>query len=154
PVVAVAFPITSRGPTPWDRLALVSLVGDKFAFNLLHNYSYYVNGTQTGSPAGYLALVSCRGVPNAPLEGPEDAAIARALQDLELMFPDVRQYIDPDEGRMQRWIGLPKFAPGFIGRRSALREATGRVRYCGDYTAEPGLAGAARSGRAVGRSLA
>lgn len=155
-VMSVAWPLSTERHGPWHGLAMVPLVGDAFAFNLLVNHAYYVAPERRSgaAPGGYLVLLSSRGVPNAPLDVPDSAALERGLADLALMFPDVLDYVDLQGGRVQRWIGLPPFSPGFLQRRPALRQPTGRIRYCGDYTAEPGLSGAVRSGRAVGRALA
>jgi monoamine oxidase len=145
PILNVAWPVADGRPTPWDGVFFVPVAGCE-RFNLISNYGYLA---KRGDPSagGYLNTVA-HGTPAARyLHVDSDLLVEVFYDDLVKIFPEARSLIDPAKAIVKRWpMGLPWLAPGYLGRRPTLREPVGRIVFCGDYTSEPGLAGANNSG--------
>ncbi len=85
----------------------------------------------------------------------DDEILGLFSQDLRRIFPGFDDLFDTSRAIMARWAptGLPRFSPGALGIKATVREPLGRIHFCGDYTAEPGLAGANNSGYYTGQTV-
>jgi predicted NAD/FAD-dependent oxidoreductase len=153
-IVSVAWPVKDGTPTPWDGMFFLPVSG-RSPFSLFTNFSY-LGRLDHPELGGHVVTIANANKAQAVLLA-NDAEIVEGFFDhVVAMFPEARTLLDPDGAVVQRWspVGLPWMRPGSFADRSVLRQPHGLVRFCGDYTAEPGLAGANNSGFHVGRSVA
>lgn len=153
-IVAVAWPVKDRVRAPWDGMFFLPVSG-RSPFSLFTNFSY-LGKRDRPELGGHVVTIANAHKAQAVLLGTDAEIVSRFFDHIVAMFPQARTLIDPAGAVVQRWspVGLPWMRPGSYADRSALRRAHGHVRFCGDYTAEPGLAGANNSGYHVGRSVA
>jgi len=146
PIVSVAWLTDEHGPMPWDRLLAVPAIG--LSFELLSNNAFFGRHHDGGQRREGGSLVTLSTGPRADaLAAADDAAITdRVRADLLKMFPGTREVLERATTRVQRWRGLPRFRPGWLERQKTIRQPSGRIHFCGDYTAQPGTPGAVGSG--------
>jgi oxygen-dependent protoporphyrinogen oxidase len=146
---SVALPVADGRATPWDDFFLIPIIGEG-SFNQITNYGYLSKKSAPGL-GGYLNMISTGIKGDLLRDAPDDEIVGLYVEDLERFFPGAGQLVHPDRAVVQRWSGLPRMRPGYFASRETLRERHGRVLFCGDYTAEPGLTGANGSGYRMGR---
>lgn len=153
-IVSVAWPVKDGVPTPWDGMFFLPVSG-RTPFSLFTNFAY-LGKLDHPELGGHVVTIANAHKAQAALLGTDAEIVDRFFEHVVAMFPESRTLIDPAGAVVQRWspVGLPWMRPGCFADRSALRQPHGLVRFCGDYTAEPGLAGANNSGYHVGRSVA
>ena len=153
-IVSVAWPVQDRVATPWDGMFFLPVSG-RSPFSLFTNFSY-LGKLDHPELGGHVVTIANAHKAQAVLLGTDAEIVERFFEHVVAMFPEARTLIDPSGAVVQRWspVGLPWMRPGSFADRSVLRQPHGLVRFCGDYTAEPGLAGANNSGFHVGRSVA
>lgn len=152
-IVTVAWPVTDGVPAPWDGMFFMPVSGNS-PFSLFTNYSY-LGKLDHPELGGHVVVIANAGKADA-LRHHSDAEVATAFhRHLVTMFPDGRDLIDLTSAIVHRWapVGLPRMRPGTFASRDVLRDPLGRLRLCGDYTAEPGLPGANNSGHHVARQI-
>lgn len=153
-LITLTVPVKDGVSAPWDGVFFIPTPGTSPGFGLITNYGHLA---KTFDPArgGYLAILANgrKGAAAAALS--DDAIVAGFLSDLEAIFPGSGSLLHLDQAIVQRWdpVGLPPMRPGSSRTRSSLRQPIGAVRLCGDYTAEPGLAGANNSGYYVAKAV-
>ena len=135
--------------TPWDDFFLIPIIGEG-SFNQITNYGYLSKKSAPGL-GGYLNMISTGIKGDLLRDAPDDEIVGLYVADLDRFFPGAAQLVHPDRAVVQRWSGLPRMRPGYFASRETLRERHGRILFCGDYTAEPGLTGANGSGYRMGR---
>jgi oxygen-dependent protoporphyrinogen oxidase len=145
-IVSVAWLTDEDGRAPWDRLLAVPAVG--LWFELFSNNAYFVHrDEQDGRRPGGAFVTLSTGPRADALWTLDDEEIRRRLaSDLARMFPGAGPVLAHAQARVSRWRGLPRFRHGWLRHQQALREANGRVWFCGDYTSQPGTPGAVKSG--------
>jgi oxygen-dependent protoporphyrinogen oxidase len=146
-LITVTIPVRDGVKSPWDGVFFIPTPGSSARFGLISNYGHLAK-IRDPARGGYLALLA-NGRKGAAAAGQHDQQLIDAfVADLEAIFPGAAALIDRDGAQVQRWdpVGLPSMRPGSYRTRAALRQPIGAVRLCGDYTAEPGLAGANNSG--------
>jgi hypothetical protein len=119
------------------------------------NFSY-LGKLEHAELGGHIVTIASAHKALAALAATDDEIIERFFTHLTRMFPRAADIVDPRGAVVQRWApeGLPWMRPGSFATRGALRQDIGNVLLCGDYTSEPGLAGANHSGFHVGQRLA
>jgi oxygen-dependent protoporphyrinogen oxidase len=146
-LITVTIPVRDGVEAPWDGVFFIPTPGGSARFGLITNYGHLA---QTLDPArgGYLAILANGRKGTAAARQTDDQLVADFVADLEAIFPGAGALIERERAEVQRWdpVGLPSMRPGSYRTRAALRHPIGALRLCGDYTAEPGLAGANNSG--------
>lgn len=151
--ITVVWPVPPGVPGPWDGIFISPVTGTS-SFSLFTNYSYLAKQLDPGA-GGYLSTLA-GGRKAADLGDATDVEVIEVFAaDLRRVFPGFDEIVDTSAAVMARWAptGLPRFAPSSLGIKATVRESFGRVHFCGDYTAEPGLAGANNSGFYTGRAV-
>jgi protoporphyrinogen/coproporphyrinogen III oxidase len=148
-LISAALPVADGRAAPWDDLFLIPVIGEA-SFNQITNYGY-LSKRSDPSLGGYINLISTGVKGDLLRDAPDDEVVALYMADLERFFPGARLVVNSGQAVVQRWSGLPRMRPGYFASRAALRERHGRILFCGDYTAEPGLTGANGSGYHMGR---
>jgi protoporphyrinogen oxidase len=145
-IVSVAWLTDEDAGAPWDRLLAVPAVG--LSFELFSNNAYFVRRLDEDGrrPGGAFVTLSTGPRADALWELDDEQIRGRLVGDLERMFPDAGPMFARAHARVSRWRGLPRFRRGWLRHQRALREASGRVWFCGDYTSQPGTPGAVNSG--------
>jgi protoporphyrinogen oxidase len=145
-IVSVAWITDEDGGAPWDRLLAVPAVG--LSFELFSNNAYFVRRLEQDGrrPGGAFVTLSTGPRADALWELDDEEIKHRLVRDLTRMFPDAEPVFARAHARVSRWRGLPRFRRGWLRHQGALREASGRVWFCGDYTSQPGTPGAVNSG--------
>ena len=152
-IISVAWPVQDQQPTPWDGMFFLPVSG-RTPFSLFTNFSY-LGKLDRPELGGHVVTIANAHKAQAVLLATDAEIVEIFFQHVVAMFPEARRLIDPSGAVVQRWspVGLPWMRPGSFADRTVLRRPHGLVRFCGDYTAEPGLAGANNSGYHVGRSV-
>jgi protoporphyrinogen oxidase len=145
-IVSVAWLTDENGPAPWDRLLAVPAVG--LSFELFSHNAFFVRRSEQNGrrPGGAFVTLSTGPRADSLWQLDDDEVQDRLAGDLARMFPDARLVISRARTRVSRWRGLPKFRHGWLPHQQTLREASGRIHFCGDYTSQPGTPGAVNSG--------
>jgi protoporphyrinogen oxidase len=145
-IVSVAWLTDEVVSAPWDRLLAVPAVG--LSFELFSHNGFFVRRSEQNGrrPGGAFATLSTGPRADALWELDDEEIKARVAGDLARMFPDGRNVFARARARVSRWRALPRFRRGWLTHQHALREASGRLYFCGDYTAQPGTPGAVNSG--------
>jgi oxygen-dependent protoporphyrinogen oxidase len=145
-IVSVAWLTDEGGRTPWDRLLAVPAVG--LSFELFSNNAYFVRRLEQDGrrPGGAFVTLSTGPRADALWKHDDEEIRRRLAGDLTRMFPGAGPVFARADARVSRWRGLPRFRHGWLRHQEALREANGRVWFCGDYTSQPGTPGAVKSG--------
>jgi oxygen-dependent protoporphyrinogen oxidase len=145
-IVSVAWLTDEHGGAPWDRLLAVPAVG--LSFELFSNNAYFVRRLEQNGRRPGGAFVTLSTGPRADaLWGLDDEEIrGRLADDLARMFPGAGPVLARARAHVSRWRGLPRFRRGWLRHQRALREPSGRLWFCGDYTSQPGTPGAVNSG--------
>jgi len=153
PIVSVAWLTDEHRSMPWDRLLAVPAIG--LSFELLSNNAFFRRRQDGGLRREGGSLVTLSTGPRADaLAAADDAAVTdRVRADLLKMFPGTREVLDRATTHVQRWRGLPGFRPGWLERQKVIRQPSGRIHFCGDYTAQPGTPGAVGSGYHVASAV-
>lgn len=151
--ITVVWPVPDGVPGPWDGIFIAPVTGDS-SFGLFTNYDYLAKRIDPGK-GGYLSTLAGGRRAQVLADATDAEVIALFTQDLERVFPGFDRIIDTSKAVIARWAptGLPRFAPGSLSVKSVVREPIGRVHFCGDYTAEPGLPGANNSGYYTGSTV-
>jgi protoporphyrinogen oxidase len=145
-IVSVAWLTDEAGPTPWDRLLAVPAVG--LSFELFSHNAFFVRRLEQNGrrPGGAFVTLSTGPRADALWQLDDEEVRARLAGDLARMFPDAGEVFSRARARVSRWRGLPRFRRGWLPHQRALRQASGRLHFCGDYTSQPGTPGAVNSG--------
>ncbi len=153
-LVSVAWPVSDGVPTPWDGLFFIPVSGPS-AFSLVMNYGY-LGKLAHPELGGFVNTIANAHKANACRTATDQEVVNAFHRDLVALFPGAEGLLNRTGAVVHRWdpIGLPWMRPGAFGRRDALRHPVNGVLLCGDYTSEPGLAGANNSGHHVGRRIA
>lgn len=153
-IISVAWPVKDGVKTPWDGSFFLPISG-KTPFSLFTNYSY-LGKLQHPEFGGHVVTIANAQKAQSASTNSDQEIVDSYYAHLVRLFPEARTLIDPSGAKVYRWypVGLPWMRPGSFANRSILRQAHGAVRFCGDYTSEPGLAGANNSGFHVGRTVA
>jgi protoporphyrinogen oxidase len=155
--ISVAWPVADGVRAPWDDV-FVAPATHLDGFNLMTNYGY-LSKQLDPQIGGYLNTLASGERVTLLAQADDDEVLDLQEADLRRVFGNAVSLLDRGGAVVQRWQdrGLPRVRPGYLSRRAALREAAGRIVFCGDYTAEPGLPGANGSGHhagaAIGRAL-
>jgi protoporphyrinogen/coproporphyrinogen III oxidase len=146
PIVSVAWLTGEDGGAPWDRLLVVPAVG--LSFELFSNNAYFVRRLEQDGrrPGGAFVTLSTGPRADALWELDDEAIRDRVAGDLARMFPSAQPVFARAHARVYRWRALPRFRRGSLRHQQALREPSGRIWFCGDYTSQPGTPGAVNSG--------
>jgi oxygen-dependent protoporphyrinogen oxidase len=152
-IVAVAWPVRDGVSAPWDGMFFCPISG-RSPYSLFTNFSY-LGKLDRPELGGHVVTIANAAKAQAVLLSTDAEIIETFYAHLIQLFPEAKTLVDPEGAVVQRWapVGLPWMRPGSFANRSVLRQPHGRVLFCGDYTAEPGLAGANNSGFHVGRNL-
>lgn len=157
PIVSVVWPTRADGPAPWDGVLMVPVAGQS-SMTMVSNNGWFSRraGGADGQPGrgGYLVTLAVGDRGQELRDIPDEDVVRLTGDDLVGMFPGAERFLLREEARVHRWEGLPRFRPGFVQLRDALREDFGRIAFCGDYTSQPGLTGAHGSGYQVGSRVA
>lgn len=153
-IVAIGWPVRDGASTPWDGMFFMPVSGAS-PFSLFTNFSY-LGKLDRPELGGNVVTIANAAKAQAAVALTDAEIVERFHAHLIRLFPEARTLIDPQAAVVQRWspVGLPWMRPGSYSSRSLLRQPHGQVLFCGDYTAEPGLAGANNSGYHVGRRIA
>lgn len=146
-LITLTVPVKDDVSAQWDGVFFIPTPGASPRFGLITNYGHLAKTFDPGL-GGYLAILANGRKGSAAAELSDDRIVEDFLADLEAIFPGCGSLLHLDHALVQRWdpVGLPPMRPGSSRTRSSLRQPLGAVRLCGDYTAEPGLAGANNSG--------
>jgi protoporphyrinogen oxidase len=149
----VVWPVPEGVAGPWDGIFITPVTGDS-AFGLFTNYGYLAKHIDPQA-GGYLSTMANARKSLDLVGANDDEVIELFARDLRRIFPGFERIVDTSQAIIANWAptGLPRFAPGSLSVKATVREPFGRVHFCGDYTAEPGLAGANNSGMYTGRGL-
>lgn len=145
-IITVSWPVVDRRPAPWDGVFFIPVSGSE-RFGLISNYGYLAKQRHPDL-GGYLNTFT-HGATAAQFQEVDDQELAEMQHaDLLKVFPSAASLLDRSGAVVQRWQdrGLPAMRPGYLSDRPTLRQPVGRILFCGDYTAEPGLSGASGSG--------
>jgi len=131
PYTVAAFLTNESGPMPYDNVYAVAVA--KKSFNMLFNMANVVRARESRrEPGGSLMVYSGAGLGRRLLELDDEQIIARYLDDLHDLYPQLRQEIQ--EVVVQRWEhGLPYPRPGRYRLQRALQRPLGKVFLAGDY---------------------
>lgn len=151
--ITVVWPVPDGVAGPWDGIFITPVTGES-SFSLFTNYDFLAKRLDPGA-GGYLSTLAGGRRASVLVGASDDEIVELFANDLRRIFPGFDGIIDPSQAVVARWepTGLPRFAPGSLGVKATVRAPLGRIHFCGDYTAEPGLAGANNSGMYAGRGL-
>jgi len=153
-LVSVAWPVKDGVPAPWDGLFFVPVSG-RTAFSLATHFAY-LGKLEHPELGGHIVTIANAHKANACRTASDAAVVQSFFMDLVELFPGAESVVSPAGAIVQRWdpVGLPWMRPGTFANRASLRRPFSGVLLAGDYTAEPGLAGANNSGYYVGKQVA
>jgi len=151
--ITVVWPVPDGVPGPWDGIFICPVTGES-SFGLFTNYDYLAKQLDPRA-GGYLSTLAGGRRATLLVGASDEEVVDLFAQDLRRFFPGFDRIVDTSQAVVARWepTGLPRFAPGSLSIKATVREPLGRVHFCGDYTAEPGLAGANNSGMYTGRGV-
>ncbi len=152
-IVSVAWPVRDGEVAPWDQFFIMPVVGHE-SFGLLTNYGYLAK-QQNPSLGGYINTMANGIKADLLRDIPDGDVVDMQFANLTRLFPGADAILDRSGAVVHRWAsGLPRIQPGYFTDRLVLRHRHGRIHFCGDYTAEPGLAGANGSAHYVAQQVA
>lgn len=153
PQISVNWAVADNTSTPWDGIFVCPVTGEE-SFSLITNYGFLAKHFDP-SRGGYLNAMATTAKSHMFDDLDDQVLLDRQLSDLEKIFPGARLILDINRTKVQRWDrALPPMRPGGWHDRPAIRESLGRIHFCGDYTADPGLTGAHNSGRHAAKVVA
>jgi protoporphyrinogen oxidase len=152
-LMSVAWPVADNRPAPWDGVFFIPVSGSE-RIGLITNYGYPAKQLNP-ERGGYLNTFAAGAIADWYDETDDHELLEVHYEELLKLFPAAGSVLDRDGGVVQRWrhAGLPTMRPGYLTDRHVLRAPDGRIRFCGDYTSEPGLNGAYISGNYAARTV-
>lgn len=134
---------------PWDGTVSTPVLGDP-AIELLANNSFFAQqapgwAEKVRGNRVLVATSTCERLEH--LAGLSDEEAQEVVgKSLRRIFPEVDFDRRLAGVEVKRWKAYPAFRRGWLASRDALRAPVGRIFFSGDYTAQPGTAGAVGSG--------